>query len=366
MVRNLFICVSKLQSYSVDALTNRKNFRANFVKVAILFRIWGIAAIVSFLAIMVIYTLFFGRNKIVLDETIYENYRFVGQPGAFQLATGEGYGLTSYGQNCLIVNKTLDPTVFRVLFIGDSYVKAKHVSDDKKFTEIVEQVWNRTHPDSPIQTLNLGLGGQDIRTYLSFGNNMDEHFHPELVFLMISKHDFRFLAKDPKKLEMVAQGLTEPIIKPEKSSVFQDFINQLGFRSFFGQLQSQTFGFLSQGKGVDEVEAAEEKFLLLNNETAAAIQLKGLKEIWGGRLVIIYRTFTPEDTFIHEMKKQEIPVINLYQPFRMAFQERKPPKGFNNSILGKGHLNHYGHQLVAEEIVKFLEETKAAFDKPDD
>jgi hypothetical protein len=55
------------------------------------------------------------------------------------------------------------------------------------------------------------------------------------------------------------------------------------------------------------------------------------------------------------MERQGIPVINLYQPVLKAFQEKKPPQGFNNSILGRGHFNHYGHQLIAEEIIKFIE-----------
>ena len=364
----------KPQSSSTDALIDQRSVRPNLAAIGRLLRIWGSATLVSFLAIIVVYTLFFGRNKVVLNETIYENHRFVGQPGTFQISTSEGYGITSYGEDGLIVNKTLDPTVFRVLFMGDSFVKAKHVPDHEKFTEIVERAWNATHPAGPIQTLNLGLGGQSMSTYLSFGDNMDRRFHPDLVFVLINRNDFRTLAKDPRKLELVAQGLTKPLTEPETSTAPQDFVNWLGFRSFFGQLQAQTYGFLSSGSRADEAEPVQENSPLMNTEQekspltnteAVAIQLKALREIWGDRLVIIYRVSLPhmgrdapatyEDDVLREVERQGIPIISLYQPFWQAFQERTPPTGFNNSILGEGHFNRYGHQLVAEEIIQFME-----------
>lgn len=342
--------------------------------------IWASASLAAFVLVMAIFTLFFGRNKVVLNETIYEGHRFVGQAGKSQLSTQEGYGLTTFGENGLIVNKTLDPKAFRVLFIGDSYVKAKQVSDKFKFTEIVEDDWNAAHPDKPIQTLNLGLGGQSIPTYLSFGRNMDRHFEPDLVFLMLNADDFMNLKRRPKMLKQVASGLAhsdappEPMIltKPETANVFQRLINDLGVRSFFGQLQLQTYALLAQESVNDQAKPAASSANLEADATHATtrdpevnIQLKALQEIWQDRLVILYNApvydIGPEappqysDAIIVEMEDLGISYVNLYSPFLQAFQMRKPPKGFSNSMLGQGHLNKYGHTLVAKEIIKFME-----------
>ena len=158
----------------------------------------------SFALVAGIFTQFFARNRVVFNETIYENHRLVGAPGAFQLASGEGYGVTSFGENGLVVDKVVRDDIYRVAFIGDSFVKAKQVSDSEKFTEIVESLWNEAHPERQIQTLNLGLGGQDMRAFLSFGHNMDAQFRPDLVFLMVSSNDFRAIARQPQLLAQLA------------------------------------------------------------------------------------------------------------------------------------------------------------------
>ncbi len=312
---------------------------------------------------MVIYTQFFGRKQIVVNQTIYEGYRYVGYPGSYQLYTAEGYGITSNGENGLVVNKVLNPDAFRILFLGDSYVDARHVSDHEKFSEIVERNWNVAHPEMPIQSLNLGLGGQNMATYLSFGKNMDTHFQPDLVFVMVSDDDFKTIANNPKQLEKVAQGSTEPLVEPETYTAIEDFTNRTRFRSFLGKLRAQTYGFLQIGDTF-EGQAGPKKQVPLDPE-AVSIQLEALRDIWGDRLVILYRMPIPnlgkgapvtyEDEVLNEIEKHGIPVINLYQPFLRAYQERKPPHGFNNSVLGQGHCNQYGHQLIAEEMISFLE-----------
>jgi lysophospholipase L1-like esterase len=331
---------------------------------------------------MVFYTLFFGRNKVSLNETIYGNHRHVGQAGASQLNTSEGYALTTFGENGLIVDKKLDPTAFRVLFVGDSYVKAKQVSDRSKFSEVVERNWNAAHPDQPIQTLNLGLGGQNMPTYLSFGRNMDEHYQPDLVFLMLGGHDLDTLARKPQHLEKVASGLTEPLTKPETANLIERLSNDLGCRSFFGQLQLQAYGFLSSGHNQAGQQSAGEQRPQDSPPTgdkspdAIAIQLAALQDIWGERLVIIYRPTLPalsgertgqeapdvyRDEIMSEMEAQGIPYISLYSPFLQAFRAYRPPFGFNNSILGQGHLNQHGHQLVADQVIEYLESLDGLF-----
>lgn len=324
-------------------------------------------AIASLVIILVVYTTFFGRNQVALNESIYENYRFTGQPGSTQLATSEGYGLTTYGADGLIVNKPLNPDSFRVLFIGDSFVKAKQVSDAEKFTELVEQQWNSQHADKHIQSLNLGLGGQDMATYISFGKNMDHQFQPALVFLMVSADDFRKVLRNPQTLGKIVQHIDQPLVKPERSSKIQDVANQLGIRSFLGQIQSQTFAFIEPKDQISVAEANEGASL--NSQTtraeAISIQIEALQAIWGDRLVIIFRERVPNmgrgqstrviNPILNQIKAHDIPIIILYPRFQEAFSNHHPPFGFSNSVLGKGHLNIYGHQLVADEIIHYLE-----------
>ncbi|MCB0213359.1 MAG: hypothetical protein KDJ52_28710, partial [Anaerolineae bacterium] len=255
-------------------------------KIFKLVQIWTVSGIASFLMIMIFYTLLFGRNQVTLNETIYENYRYVGKPNTYQLSSSEGYGMTTYGENGLIVNKPLNPDAKRLLFIGDSFVKAVQVSDQNKFTELVEQQWNSAHPDRPIQSLNMGLGGQHIDTYLSFSQNMDEYFQPDLVFITLNRNDFENLSDEHERAKFTAinQGIDKPLVKPDEMSYLEQAVNYLGVRSFFGQLQAQTYGFLKQQNASNQALASSEQADVLQKDDIA-VQLKALKHIWGDRLV---------------------------------------------------------------------------------
>ena len=107
------------------------------------------------------------------------------------------------------------------------------------------------------------------------------------------------------------------------------------------------------------------------SSAAVAIQLEALQDIWGDRLVIIYRPALPNlgkgapdvyrDEVMSEMEELSIPYISLYSSFLQAFREHTPPFGFNNSILGQGHLNQYGHQLTADQVIEYLESLDGLF-----
>ena len=356
----------RLSRFSVLAFAQKR-------QLARLLWIWGSMGLLSLILLTLVYTLFFGYNKVTRNAGIYEHYLHVGLPGAAQLATQEGYGLTTYGEDALIVNKALRDDVFRIMFIGDSFVKAKQVSDSLKFTELIESQWNHQHPDQPIQVLNLGLGGQDMATYLRFGANMDRRFQPDLVFLVLSPDDFKALSRRSRILTQLKAGITPQLVKREQSSLVQDVVNQIGIRSFVGQLQAQTFAFMSNGDAADVVDAADNAAPRNAQDAleAASIQLTALHNIWGERMVIVYRRNIPDlgkdappqidDSVLRAIKRQGIPLINLYPPLWQAYQEKRPPAGFHNTVIGQGHLNANGHQLVADEIIWYLENHRDLF-----
>ena len=138
-----------------------------------------------------------------------------------------------------------------------SYVEAKQVSDPDKFTELVESDWNAAHADQPIQTLNMGLAGDDLRSYISFGPNMDAAFAPNLVFVMLKQQDLLTLIADPAPLQQWQADPTFRLAKPEKLSPIQQIISNTPFRQFFLRLLQQTQGF-SQTEDSDRKTAQAE------------------------------------------------------------------------------------------------------------
>jgi hypothetical protein len=332
--------------------------------------IWGSAGIISFALVMTVYTVFFGRDVAEYNETIYENYRLVHVPHSSQLYTQEGYGVTTFGEDGLVVDKEVNFDATRLLFLGDSYMEAKQVSDPQKLTEIVERTWNALHQDQPIQTLNLGAAGEDIRTYLSFGRNMDQRFQPHMVLILLNRQDFVPLSGEPETLAKLEQDPTIKLVRPQRLSPIQRLISPTIFRQFFLRLLFQTNDFLQQGSNENaaaQAEAADESVdILVGREAAVASQLQALKNIWGDRLVIIYNVHIPnfgrgipdtyeDDTLIREAAKLDIPIVNLYEPMLGAFRSMNLPRGFNNTIYGTGHFNVRGHEVIAGAVLDHLE-----------
>ena len=57
--------------------------------------------------------------------------------------------------------------------------------------------------------------------------------------------------------------------------------------------------------------------------------------------------------------ENDIHFINMEDTFINAYKTNKVlPHGFNNTVPGSGHLNKYGHEMIAMEIKKFVEENE--------
>ncbi len=217
--------------------------RAQLLRVGRLLAIWLVGGLLALLVVAGAYTALMAHNRADFNAAIYENYRIVNLPGTTELFRHEGNGRTSYGDNGLVVNKTVNFDVPRLLFVGDSYVEAKQVSDPDKFTELLESDWNAAHADQPIQTLNMGLAGDDLRSYISFGPNMDAAFAPNLVFVMLKQQDLLPLIADPAPLQQWQADPSFRLAKPEKLSPVQQLNSKTPLRQFFLRMLQQTQGF---------------------------------------------------------------------------------------------------------------------------
>ena len=64
-----------------------------------------------------------------------------------------------------------------------------------------------------------------------------------------------------------------------------------------------------------------------------------------------------EDAFAALCKKNGILFLNMRERFQMEYDENHIlPYGFANTSVGSGHLNRYGHQMMAEELCALMEE----------
>lgn len=328
---------------------------------------WASAAALSFLLVATLYALFLGRYTFIRNESIYRGAHFVGKPGTTHRFSNEGYGITSFGEDGLVVNKAVQDELPRILFLGDSFVEANHVSDEYKFTEIVERKWNHRYVERPIQTLNLGLSALDLRTYLQFAREMDAQFSPSLVLILVDHNDFRVISHNPEILTIVENEQFDKLIRRGREPLGNQLLYRLGIKSFAVRLKLQTRSFIDNQK-IETPTPLDEATL----RDAYSIQLNALKKVWGERLVLIYHDHVDNfgqdepvrsDLLLGEViRAQEIPMVDLYDALYKSTEAKRPPYGFNNSTLGQGHFNRLGHEIVADEVLNYLESVSDLFE----
>lgn len=343
---------------------NRATILAVLTRTSKLFATWSLATLLALLGIATVFTLCLGRSNLVSSQSIYEGHYKVGRSGTVEWYTREGRGQTHFGDDGLVVKKELDLERTRLLFVGDSFVQGRGVVDRDKFTEIVERRWNLSHTEQ-IQTLNVGLGGLSMAAYVYFAENLDRTFKPDLVFVWITAADFENTAQFERELERLKQPA-----RPNPAAPALDLLNDAGYYAFLRQLIKQTQGILDN-KGFGSLTPKAQSGAQRTDQMPApdpahvATQLDQIKRQWGPRLVIIYHSFAPgigrysdaecQDRVWQEIQNQGMDAINLCPSFCQAFEARTPPTGFDNSILGRGHLNARGQTLVATEVLEFLE-----------
>ena len=54
-----------------------------------------------------------------------------------------------------------------------------------------------------------------------------------------------------------------------------------------------------------------------------------------------------------------ITFLDMTERFRLEYETKHIlPHGFFNSSIGSGHLNKYGHEMIADELYRIIEESR--------
>jgi len=310
---------------------------------------WTFAFLTGFILVGTFYSVFLGREYVTFENSIYDGILSVNEQGTRQIAGMEGYGITTYGPEGQVVSKPIKENVTRLVFWGDSFVKAIQVSNQKKFSELVDSTWNASNRNTPVQSINIGLDGLDTRAFLQFSENVNSIYAPDYIFLMLGNADFLHISKNPNLMNKVRSGNYDDLVSP------------------MSRLKRQTFAFWNNQSTKQQGPNKEGTAHLLdaNLQESIQLQLRALKNIWGDKLVILYRQRVtdfgrnPEEGKATELYQalveESVRFINTYDPLLAATVEGSSPYGFINFPLGTGHLNEIGHKAVANSVLVFLE-----------
>jgi hypothetical protein len=327
------------------------------------------------------------RSEQVYDEAL---GRITNVPGSKVEFRKEGWATSHYGKHGVVgfddITAVPGP---KVMLWGDSHVEALEVPDSEKTAAQVNRLWRERHPDGVPTAFSWGESGAnlanhyfDIPRYEKVISGIERHY----IVMSFTRRAFpndprsttaRFVERDGA-YSLVEEPQAPPGAATRKLRHRLLALRGQGVYWLFGTvtnpplLSRLRFGLgpVRQAAPRRELPAFDEAYtrrsftwLLtrLKGQTAKPITIAYIPEIpciVAGSISQELDTEEAERRAVLESVCREVGIgfINLEADFRCGFEATgRFPRGFNNGQPGVGHLNGYGHRLLAEAIVRDLE-----------
>lgn len=125
-------------------------------------------------------------------------YRF--RPG-FE---GQFYGIKArisrQGMRGTEIKKAKSKDIRRILCLGDSRTFGFCVGETETYAAQLRQIWNRSHPQTPVEVLNAGAHGYSSYQGLRYLETRGLAFHPDVVTVAFDFNDRRY-TPEPEKTD---------------------------------------------------------------------------------------------------------------------------------------------------------------------
>ncbi len=314
---------------------------------------------------------------------------YVNPPGTY-VWKSEGWGATTVGHHGVIGKYRLD--VKQLVFWGDSFVEALHVDDrDKMFSQFNLQ-WSKLDQPS-LNSISVGRSGKAVADYY-FNIPEYERLYPNVAVHVIvignfndllpnqdSGHDCQFVS-DPTMRFVPVEPPKQKVSK--LTTRIKLLLNRLNlqvawvlyrdlfidYKSHSAVLKNLRFNLGPVEKEI-ESDASESKLGKNNYKEIARFHAAHFNKVTDKPVIFVYCPTVPvindgdiqfvenRFRFVKEMaldfEDNGIGFVDLSLPFIQHFHKTKRlPRGFTNTIPGKGHLNKDGHYLVAKALVEYM------------
>ena len=250
-----------------------------------------------------------------------------------------------------------DDTKVDILMMGSSHTEAYNVAMDESATAVLGSLL----PDETVYS--IGISGHN---FIACADNMSaavEKYKPsKYVVLEISV--LRYSDAD------VRAAIDETL--PESSSQQEGIIGLLQKNPFCRLVYYQLQNFTGDAENADNADASAQQHGSEELYDELLRKLRTTVGRYGAELMIVYHphlqltedneiTFAghAEDRFFYaEMcQKNGVTFLDMTDTFVQNYRENHIlPHGFSNTTVGLGHLNKYGHAMVAEAIYQRIKE----------
>ncbi len=291
--------------------------------------------------------------------------RAVWEPNSIIVHGKEGFSIVKVDNNGFL-NPNKELADHFVLILGASHTQGKEMSPNKKYSVLVNDY---LADDDLLHTYNISSDGNFLPSQIeNFKAAMEAFPNAEVVTVEIFGTDF--------SVEEIKKSLDQHDFNPMDTAE--------GFRnmSFAGKIKvliKDCFPIIP--KISDNIKTAKqatqkgEPYQVDRDAYAKVINeaLELMRSETDKPIVFVYHpsvkinedaTISIEysktwDLFEEACEKNGIDVIDSGDDFLAYYAEhQKVPYGFSNTSLCTGHLNEVGHEIIAQEIIDYLEALK--------
>lgn len=284
---------------------------------------------------------------------------YVWEPNMFYSVAVEGFAQGKKNNEGLANAFDFDDSMkIDILFMGSSHMEGHHVCMSQlAANQISSSLKNKT-------VYNISVSGH---TFLRCANNLRaalNRYQPtEYVVIETSNISF--------SNEELALAKNEEI--PDIPSYDKGIIGLLQESPYFFLIYYQLGQNIGQIIGQNNIQKAADMEVEMNNEELLDDLLQKMSALageYGAKIIIMYHphimiaydgmaSLDTDQDIIDQFKRScdnnGILFLDMSDRFIKEYERSHIlPHGFSNSPVGKGHLNKYGHAMIAEELYKMI------------
>lgn len=344
---------------------------------------WFGAVVISFLiANFLIVFYFYDPGWITRDEGA---TRGIYEPGSVTVRADEGYTITGIDENGYI-NQSADLIESGyILNLGNSQSNGNNVMPENKFVALLNAKFQQLSNDNRTHVYNMSVGGYDFGDIVQgFEAAVSEFPDSRAIVIQIGTTELPIEKLESYKeqrsysSEASAEFLvTNQDITQKLKNVVKDYFPLVTYVAelklskvdlAFEQAFWQDFGTTTED-GIASRENTE-SLEKVYRETLNGV-LSYLRETYQGKIIILYlpstellkdgtmhvREMWSDKVFSDICSQNDIVFCNMGEIYQREYEEMQVlPYGFANTKPASGHLNKYGHKMIADALYLLLKE----------
>lgn len=306
-----------------------------------------VAGIISLL-VLNIFVFFTGYSGIhVTSKTGATDYTWLSNMLRTNMEEGfSTFHFDKYGFN----NVVSDDHDVDILLMGSSHMEAVQVQQSENTGALL----NRLLPDEKVY--NIGISGHNIYTSVKNMKAAVDYYQPSKYVLLETDQ----VQLDDEKMDAVLDG-KYPKIPSYSSGLFYQS------QKYFPVIKT-LYKKITDWRSADALERKSEITEKSKADVTEFLK-KAAADAGNPKLIIMYHpmvelnndgTINVEnegvDAFREACDKNGIIFVDMSEDFEaMYFKDHQLPYGFVNTAVGTGHLNKYGHEVIAQRLAETIQ-----------